>query len=240
MNAPFLSAEWRNLLMANYAIHPEILKKYVPPHTELDTYNNICYISLVGFMFLNTRVQGFGFPFHRNFEEVNLRFYVRFKSAEGWKRGVVFIKEIVPKHMITFVANTIYKEKYATHRMSHEWKTDENQLHVAYRWKTKNEWNHLKATVAKEALPIQEGSEEEYITEHYWGYTRISSTSTGEYEVKHPRWNIHPVLEYDIKCDVKALYGEEFSDTFIESPRSVFLAEGSAIQVMKGSKAMIR
>ena len=117
MTKAFLTAQWRNLLMVNYEIDPVVLKKYVPCHTELDSFNGVHYVSLVGFLFKDTKVRGLSFPFHRTFEEVNLRFYVRYKEGHQWKRGVVFMKEIVPRRMITFVANTIYKEKYATHVM---------------------------------------------------------------------------------------------------------------------------
>ena len=95
MQKTFLSAEWRNLLMANYEIDPAVLKKYLPCHTELDEFNGVHYVSLVGFLFTNTRLKGIAFPFHSTFEEVNLRFYVRYKEDNQWKRGVVFIKEIV-------------------------------------------------------------------------------------------------------------------------------------------------
>src|ERR1044072_8762987 len=107
----FLSAEWRNLAIANYAVGPGILEKSLPAKTELDYWQNTCYISLVGFMFLETKLKGFKIPFHVNFEEINLRFYVKYKDEnQVWKRGVVFIKEIVPKPALAFIANTIYKE----------------------------------------------------------------------------------------------------------------------------------
>ncbi len=140
MPRSFLSAAWRNLLMANYAIDPAILQPFVPCHTELDSFEGTCYVSLVGFLFEDTRVRGIGFPFHRTFEEVNLRFYVRYPDGDGWKRGVVFMKEIVPRHMITFIARTVYGEKYATHRMRHEWKNADDGLHISYEWKVGRNW----------------------------------------------------------------------------------------------------
>lgn len=234
--ATFLSAEWRNLLMANYEIEPSLLKPFVPSFTELDTFNGIHYVSLVGFLFQNTRVRGFSFPFHRTFEEVNLRFYVRYKEGHTWKRGVVFIKELVPRRMITFIANTVYKEKYATHPMKHHWKSSEESLQVEYYWKVNKDWNHLKAVAQKDSKPLLVGSEEEFITEHYWGYTFVNKTCTGEYGVSHPSWRVHPVLSYDIRCDVAPLYGPQFTETFNKPPRSVFLAEGSPIQVAKGTR----
>src|SRR5688500_11199158 len=112
MSKIFLEAEWRKLAMANYAVDKNLLTKYLPYKTEIDCWDNTCYVSLVGFMFLNTRVKGFKIPFHINFEEVNLRFYIRYKHKNEWRRGVVFIKEIVPKHALTLVANTVYGENY--------------------------------------------------------------------------------------------------------------------------------
>jgi uncharacterized protein YqjF (DUF2071 family) len=181
MLKPFLTAEWKNLLMANYAIDPMVLKPYLPCFTELDTFNGVHFVSLVGFLFDNTKLGGFSFPYHTCFEEVNLRFYVRYKEKDGWKRGVVFRKEIVPRPLISFIANTFYGEKYATHEMSHSWQKKDNDFHVSYKWKVGREWNHLSAVA--EALPgdIGAGSEEEFITEHYWGYTYVDEKCSGVY-----------------------------------------------------------
>lgn len=236
MSKPFLSAEWRNLLMANYAIDPNILKPYLPCHTELDSFNGIHYVSLVGFLFANTKVKGIGFPFHRTFEEVNLRFYVRYKEDKEWKRGVVFMKEIVPRRMISFVANTIYGEKYATHVMTHLWNEEGNDLQIEYKWKVDNDWNYIKAVAQKEPSHIKRDSEEEFITEHYWGYTYVNQNCTGVYEVQHPKWRVHQVKSYDIQCSVRKLYGKDFEESLNQKPLSVFLAEGSPIKVMSGSK----
>lgn len=232
MAQPFLTAEWRNLLMINFEADPAVLQPFVPHHTELDTWNNTHYASLVGFLFTNTRVMGLSLPFHRHFEEVNLRFYVRYKEDGIWKRGVVFVKEVVPKRMITFVANTIYKEKYATHPMRHSWKHTEEQLEVAYEWKVGQHWNYLKATASGEALPITEGSEASFITDHYWGYTHMGTAHSGEYQVTHPQWRVHPVSGFSYQCDTTALYGEQFVPMLQQTPLSALLAEGSAITVM--------
>jgi hypothetical protein len=236
MSKPFLSAEWRNLLMANYEIDQGILKPYLPCHTELDTFNSIHYVSLVGFLFRNTKVRGIGFPLHRTFEEVNLRFYVRYKENKKWKRGVVFMKEIVPRRMITFVANSLFREKYATHAMTHLWNERDDDLQIEYQWKVENEWNYIKAIAQKEPFCIRENSEEEFITEHYWGYTYVNQNCTGVYEVQHPKWRVHQVKSYDIKCSGGKLYGKDFEEILNQKPLSVFLAEGSPIKVMSGSK----
>jgi uncharacterized protein YqjF (DUF2071 family) len=240
MSKLFLTAEWKNLLMANYEVDPAILRPYLPCRTELDSFNNVHCVSLVGFLFANTKVLGISIPFHKTFEEVNLRFYVRYKEDNIWKRGVVFMKEIVPKRAITFIANKVYGEKYATHEMKHLWQKDENGFYVEYGWKVGAEWNYIKALAVIEPEPIKHGSEEEFITEHYWGYTQVNNNCTGVYEVAHPKWRVHAVKSYDIKCSVEQLYGNDFVEAFAQTPTSVFLAEGSTIKVMKGSKLVNR
>jgi len=236
MPTPFLTAEWRNLLMANYAIDPALLKNYLPCRTELDDFHGTYYVSLVGFLFSNTKVLGLPVPFHRTFEEVNLRFYVRYKGNGLWKRGVVFIKEIVPRYAISFVANTLYGENYATHRMKHHWRLGSKGFEVSYEWRVKSEWNYLKAVAEKTASPLVEGSEEEFITEHYWGYTFVNQNCAGTYQVMHPRWGVHRVNHFEVKCNAETIYGPSFADALAQKPSSVFLAEGSPISVMKGTK----
>ncbi|MEM7298536.1 MAG: DUF2071 domain-containing protein, partial [Bacteroidota bacterium] len=223
----FLRAEWRKLVMANYEVDPNILATYIPFGTEIDTWNDRCYVSLVGFMFLNTRVLGFPIPFHRNFEEFNLRFYVRYKEDGEWKRGVVFIKELVPKAAITFVANTLYQEHYQTVPMRHDWGSVGETQQVRYEWKFKGKWDSIWVEAEKEGKSLVEGSEAQFITEHYWGYTKINETTTYEYQVEHPSWEIYPVLNHEIKIDVAALYGAKFLESLSKEPLSVFLAEGS-------------
>ena len=230
----FLDAHWQNLIMVNYEVSPEILKKYLPHKTELDFWNNRCYVSIVGFRFLETKVLGIKFPFHTNFDEINLRFYVRYNDNGKWKRGAVFIKEIVPKAMITTIANALYREKYATHPCKHEIQVTDNQRFVKYLWKSKSGWNHVEVKADLAAKPILAGSEEEFITEHYWGYAGYSTTKTNEYQVQHPRWNAHKVNDYDIKCNFEELYGAEFAFLKDATPSSVLLAEGSEVSIFKG------
>lgn len=227
----FLKAEWRKLAIANYEIDPAILHRYIPHGTELDLWNNTCYVSLVGFMFLNTKLLGLPIPFHRHFEEVNLRFYVRHKHAGEWRRGVVFIKEIVPKPALTFVANTVYNEHYQTMSMSHKWQEMTDHRQVQYAWKHKGEENSLLIKAELSASDISEGSETEFITEHYWGYTKAGKHKTFEYEVTHPRWKAYKVLEHQIKVNFGSVYGAEFAELADVAPKSVMLAEGSEITV---------
>ena len=229
----FLTAEWRKLIMANYIIDPLSLQKFLPAKTEIDLWKGNCYVSLVGFMFQNVRLKGTRIPCHVNFPEVNLRFYVRHKENNEWKRGVVFIHEIVPKPAITFIANTIFKEHYVTLPMRYTWIEEKDHFNVSYQWKKKNKWNRIE--VINELTPhsLQAGSEEEFITEHFWGYAAASPTIAAEYQVAHPRWEIYTVNDYTIDCDFSDLFGENFKMLTNKKPDSVFLAEGSPITVFQ-------
>lgn len=227
----FLKAEWRKLILANYVIDKALLKDYIPNKTELDLLQGKCYVSLVGFMFLNTKILGVKIPFHSDFEEVNLRFYVKFKYNNEWKRGVVFIKEIVPKRAITFFANILYNENYQTLPMQHNWEMENDAQLINYKWKYRNKWHYLSLNSKTDLLDFQPGSEEEFITEHYWGYTKVSETRTLEYEVSHPKWKVYPVTSFDIAVDFGSIYGKHFHELTNSTPDSVMLAEGSSITV---------
>lgn len=234
----FLTAEWRKLILANYPVEPAILKPFIPYKTELDVFNNNYYVSIVGFMFCNTRVLGFRVPLHTNFPEVNLRFYVRMKSNGEWKRGVVFIKEIVPKPAVSFVANSFFNERYATMPMHSCTEQNQETQKVRYQWKHQGKWNHLEVQAGIQPKEIEPGSEEEFITQHFWGYNAVNPNKTTEYEVSHPKWKQYPVKEYKIDCDFTGIYGSAFSYLFNTQPLSVVLAEGSEISVF--NKKVIR
>ena len=227
----FLTAEWNNLAMINYVIDPKILEKYVPAGTELDFFEGKCYVSFIGFLFENVKVLGLKIPFHSDFEEVNLRFYVRRFENGVWKRGAVFISEIVPKYAISFVANTFYNEHYETFPMKHSLKVNANSREFIYEWKVKNNWNTINIQTNKNPIAIEVGSESEFITEHYFGYNKVSGTETIEYEVKHPRWQQYEVLQNSSSINFEDLYGEEFAFIKDLEPTSVFLAVGSKISI---------
>ena len=187
-------------------------------------------------MFMNTQVKGFKIPFHINFEEVNLRFYVRFRDNGLWKRGTVFIKEIVPKPAITWVANTLYKEKYQTMPMSHMWQQAHDEQTIAYKWKKNAKWHSIQVRTGLDLREIAADSEAEFITEHYWGYTKLNEHTTSEYGVEHPRWQVYETLDYRIDVGFADLYGPHFAALQDTKPLSVFLAEGSAIKVKEGRR----
>jgi len=231
-----LTAEWRKLAILNFDVAPALLAARVPAGTELDAWNGRTFLSVVGFMFEDTRLFGIPIPFHRTFEEVNLRFYVRRKGPEGWRRGVVFVKELVPRFAIAAAARALYGEPYESVPMSHRFEARGAQLSVRYAWRFRGREHSLRVSVEGEPVPIEDGSEEEFIAEHYWGYTRQRDGSTREYEVEHPRWLVRRAREARLDCDVREVYGAEFAAALTAAPSSAFLAEGSAVRVHRGAR----
>ena len=228
----FLTARWQDLIMANYEVAPDLLAPRVPAGTQLDLHDGRCFVSLVGFMFLDTRVNGFLIPLHVNFEEVNLRLYVRRETEGEVRRGVVFIKEIVPRRAIATVARVVYGEPYERWNMSHEC-SDER---VEYAW-SKNDIRNVFSVERDENLGVPEqDSHGEFIIEHYWGYTTRGATRTDEYKVEHPKWGLLSVKNEKIDVDFGRTYGDEFAFLGDATPHSILLAKGSEVAVYKGSQ----
>jgi hypothetical protein len=226
----FLTAEWRDLIIANYEVEPSLLAEHVPAGTELDLYEGRCFVSLVGFMFIDTRVLGFLIPFHINFEEINLRFYARRIVQGEVRQAVSFIKEIVPLPAVSLVARALYGEPYETWKMDHA--ADNNR--VEYQWSKRGIKNHLAVNVGSELGVPADESLEHFIIEHYWGYTRRSDTRTDEYLVEHPPWSLYEARDAEIEVEFGATYGDKFAFLTGTRPDTVLFTRGSEIAVYQG------
>jgi uncharacterized protein YqjF (DUF2071 family) len=235
----FLTAGWYHLVMLNYPVQPAALAPYVPVGTEIDFHDGRTYLSVVGFYFCDTRLMGIPVPFHRHFEEVNLRFYVRRQGPEGWRRGVVFVKEIVPKWAVTAVARWVYNENYETCAMTSRVLLPEPELGKAgeleYSWRKGASHNALRAGFEGTPSRPAPGSEEEFITEHYWGYTVQRDGSAIEYEVQHPPWRVWQTTGARLACDVEICYGRHFCAALEREPSSAFVVDGSEVSVYRGA-----
>lgn len=227
----FLSARWENLIMANYAVNPELLKPYLPNGVELDFYEDKTYVSLVGFMFKQTSLFNIPIPFLGTFEEINLRFYVKRVEGDSIKRGVVFINETVPYKLVAWLANKLYKEHYIAIPTKNEIEITSLSKSIKYHWKINREWNHIAVNTSIENEQMLPGSIEEFIFEHYYGYTKINNQLSQEYKVDHPRWLVNKVIDHSIHCDFKSMYGNDFSFLSDRQPDSVTVAEGSPVTV---------
>jgi uncharacterized protein YqjF (DUF2071 family) len=227
----FLTARWHDLIMANYEVDPSVLASRLPRGTEIDLNDGRCFVSLVGFMFLDTRVLGIPVPFHVNFEEVNLRYYVKRELPGETRRAVCFVKEIVPRFAIATVARLMYDEPYETWSMSHT----RTETAVGYTWQKGGCRNSLSVTIGESLGVPDEGSHGEFIIEHYWGYTQRSDKRVDEYKVEHPKWELFSVNDVKIDVDFGRTYGEEFAFLTELEPYSVLLAKGSDVSVYKGA-----
>lgn len=249
----FLRARWRHLVLLNYAVDPALLAPLVPRGTVLDLHEGRCWMSVVGFLFLDTRVRGVAIPGHQDFEELNLRFYVRREVAdeargEPVRRGVVFVKELVPRFAIATVARLLYNENYVALPMDHTILRAGEPLpegaplqpgdRVGYGFRQRDgvpDWGQVAARVAEEAAPLAPGSYAHFIAEHYWGYARQRDGSTVEYEVRHPPWWVHPAEDARLEGDLERLYGPELGAALRRPPDSAFVAEGSEVEVLEGA-----
>jgi uncharacterized protein len=232
----FLSAEWRDLVMLNYEVEPSLLRGYLPPGTVLDSFQGRTYVSLVGFRFCHTRLLGcFPVPFHANFDEINLRFYVRRNEGDN-RRGVVFIAEVVPRRAIAATARIVYGENYTYFRMRHRIATEGVSRTVEYQWQLAHQWCGLSAqTVGLPAYP-QERSLEQFITEHYWGYATRRSGGCVEYHVSHAPWQVWATVNAGFEGDASALYGGELANVLQRRPDCAFVADGSSVIVFRGNR----
>ena len=233
----FLTAEWRDLVMLNYEVDTDLLERRVPAGTELDSFEGKNYVSLVGFCFTRTRLWGkVAIPWHSEFEEANLRFYVRRRTGGEERRGVCFIAEIVPRRAIAWTARLMYGENYRRFAMKHRIIERGPGRIAEYGWRAGGQNCRLYAeTIEPPTFPV-EGGLEQFITEHYWGYSRQRSGGSVEYRVAHERWRAAVAASSGFEGDPTAIYGTAFADVLRGKPASAFLAEGSAVEVFSGEK----
>ena len=248
----FLTAQWRNLAMLSWEIDPDVLAPLVPPGLELDSHGGKTYISMVGFQFLDVRLLGLPIPFHRNFEEVNLRFYVVRRVGRHVRRGVVFVKEICPRWAVSSVARWVYNEQYVTLPMRHRVTIDSQHgvasptgedgesIYVEYAWRSERTWHGLNVHGSGAPSPPPADSLAEFIVEHYWAYTRQRDGGCVEYRVAHRPWRIWPVQSAKLSARLseaaEPYYGRELAQVLRHKPVSALLADGSPVKVYRGKR----
>lgn len=235
----FLTAEWRWLAMLHWPAPAELLERYLPPGLELDQWRGATYVSAVGFLFRDTRLRGWRIPWHRDFPELNLRFYVR-PPDERAARGVCFIREVVSLPAVTFVARTVYNENYVTCPMRYQHSLSEGKIaagsRAEYAWKRRGRWNRLALSARGSPAFPASGSAEEYFTENYWGFTARRGGGAARYRVEHPAWLIWPADHVEWDCDAAAMYGPEWHAVLNAPPEHAHFIEGSAVKVYAGER----
>jgi uncharacterized protein YqjF (DUF2071 family) len=183
---------------------------FLPKGVELDLYEGKAFVSLVGFMFKNTEIFKVPIPYFGNFEEINLRFYVKRIEGATIKRGVVFINETIPYRIVAWIANKLYKEHYTVVPTKHFIHQIGEKQQVKFEWLLDKKWNHILVETEVASKEMITNSLEEFIYEHYYGYTKVNESATEEYHLKHPSWEVCKMLKYNVNCDFSAMYGSAF------------------------------
>ena len=242
---PFLTASWTELLMLNFAVPGEVIARLAPRGTEPDFFKGQAYISIVGFMFRDAKFFGLGLPWHKRFEEVNLRYYVRRTVGDTVRRGVVFVREIAPRPLIAATARWLYNESYVTRQMRHQFNIAGSTLaagdEIAYQWRTgrgkRRVWNGMSGRMAATPNLPEPGSLTEYIAEHYWAYTPTRDGGTAEYRVAHRPWRVTPAEDVVWNCDLATSYEHTpLAEYLAVPPALAFIADGSPVQVFPGQR----
>jgi len=223
--------------MLNYEVDPDLLLPHVPAGTSLDSFEGRTYVSLVAFRFCRTRLFGvIPVPFHVDFNEVNLRFYVRRKQGDENRRGVVFIAEVVPRRAIATTARLIYGENYIYLPMRHRIGSEGLSRTAEYQWRHNNQWCRVSAATDGPPAHPKDGSLGQFITEHYWGYSRQRSGGCLEYHVSHVPWQVWMTTVAGFEGEASILYGKELGAVLQRRPDCAFVADGSPVTVFKGNR----
>lgn len=231
MAKTFLKAHWNNVVMINYTVPKQVLIPYLPYGVELDDFQGNYYISLVGFKFLRSSLFGIPIPFFGSFDEVNLRFYVKRKVNDEYRRGVVFICELVPYSIVATLANKLYKEHYRKAKIQSKIVMSKGHKSISYEWEINNQKSAIDIRFDDVEIEILHNSHEEFIYEHYYGFTKVNEKETWEYKVNHERWSVNKYLGHQINCNFENLYGKAFAFLNNQEPHSVYNAVGSKVDI---------
>lgn len=231
MSSPFLTATWANLCLVSYAVDPDLLLPLVPPGLELDKRDDRAFVSLVAFDFLDTRVRAIRWPWHADFPEINLRFYVRGIVGGEPRRGVCFIREFVPRPAIAWIARAVYNEPYSSARMHSSVLDKGDGAVIQHTLVTGGVTNRLSIRVSGPPLLPPADSTEHFFKEHEWGFGVDRSGKRLMYRVHHPVWLTRSATIEELTWDWSRVYGKEWGMLASATPVSVIFAIGSNVSV---------
>jgi hypothetical protein len=243
----FLTARWRHLVMLNFAVDPDCLTPLAPLGTELDDFDGRYLVSVVAFEFAAAKLFGLRVPGYQLFPEVNLRFYVRRWIGGRWRRGVVFIKELVPRRLVAGVARYVFGQNFASARMFHHVGTTRQgqlghaalcprhpvtngpyQTSIRYRWTVNDCACHVSAKPGGQS----DDPEHAFVAQHYYAYAKSGRRSV-EYRVEHPPWRIYQASDVSYTLHGSEVYGEPIGRWLLQPPSSVLIADGSEVAVYR-------
>ena len=229
---PFLTANWINLINITYAVPPEPLLPYLPKGVELDTVSGKAFVSVVPFDFTDTRLNGVKVPFHVKFPEINLRFYVK----QGNKRGVIFLKEFIPKFLIKTIANTFYYERYEVVGLKSSVLKNENEISVKHCLTKGGKDFYIEVCAENDPFVPSAGSREYFFEERFYGFSKNKKGDPLQFRVEHPSWKLYPVKHYRIDFDFGFLFGGKWKFLNDELPVCIMLLDGSPVKMFPHKK----
>lgn len=224
-----MTTEWRWLLGVTFASDAALLEPHLPPGCEIDTLEGSPRVSLVAFGFHDTRVGRLRVPGHVRFPEINLRFYIRLDG----ERGVCFIRELVPRPAIAWVARGLYNEPYASVPMAEEVAIGEDVV-VSHRF---GDGQRLKARASAHGIEPATDSAAFWLTHHHLGVGRSHRGRLLRYHVAHELWPLHEVTQLQVEVDFGAVYGPQWAWLGEAQPSHVTLAAGSRVAVFFPQRA---
>jgi uncharacterized protein YqjF (DUF2071 family) len=225
-----VSGAWQKIIMANYVVDPAVLFPLLPSGTRLSMYNQQCFVTLAGFVFSRITVFGLKIPFHGAVPEINLRFYVIPKTGDASKKGVVFIRELIPKGIMGRAANLLYREHYRVEDVKHAWMSRNGIEMISYTWPHSNEMS-VTVTGSTSSM-VQTGSVEDYILHNFYGYSN-KDKATRRYRVTHPHWRLRDISQQRLQVDFGSSFGDRFAFLQTIQPHSVYLTDGSDISIYR-------
>ena len=232
-----ISARWRDVAILSWPIGDDCLVPFLPKSLVLDRWDGEAYISLVCLYVEGLRILELP-VWPRRFAEINLRFYVRPADRSDVRKGVVFLKQLVPHRLIALGARCLFREPMSVlpALMSRECDPGESpnsdpQRRLCYGWLNDGCAEGLRVTSGGSAYHANTGSLDEFLTARYWGYNRQSGGRVRTYRITRDAWSLVPVIDYTLDCDARSLCGAPFGDAVSERPASVLWATGSHARV---------
>lgn len=205
-NVPFLKAQWKELTLVNFALEPDFLINILPVGLDPDLLHGKAYASLVAFDFESIRVGGIPWPGYTQFPELNLRVYVR--CSEAGRRGVFFIRELIPGKIPTAIARVAYNEPYSACPLTRSHQALVNGAQVQRTdWIWKGAPNYLEVEVGPETMMPATDEDANWFKEQEWGFGHSRLGELLRYHVTHPRWMVRKVHRCDYEVDWLGLYG---------------------------------
>lgn len=232
-----LTAEWRHLAFLNYVVDPTLLAPHLPAGVELDSYNGEHYLSVVGLLFQKLKLLGISLPDHQSFAQINCQFYVRRKKGKGWRRGVTFLRQIIPQELTAKVGRAVGRGNYLRTPTHHEISFEGGSVDhmgrpisdgvVKYGW-GEGESERLEMRTTGLPQPTGFGPQEQFLSQRLWSYT-ARGPRTIEMRVEHPEWFYWEAGSTSLAADPESLGAGVFAEILKAPPESAFLAKGSKV-----------